>query len=135
MPWTELIMLSLMFFPQPAEKILRQAKDSKSKQALAAKPKSKEYQKIEEKVRKIVADYYRVDANQIEVSAPISKQEPNAGEVTIVMVLVRVQETFKLDFQKEFGEKYVRELAEKLTVEGIARIVYDKLDTKKELKK
>jgi hypothetical protein len=87
MSWIKLLLLLLISLFASANMALSQNKDIK---AASDKPKSKDYQKIEEKIHQIVADDYRLDRKEIEVNAPISKPQPNAGQVTIM----RVEEIF-----------------------------------------
>jgi hypothetical protein len=94
MSWTNLLLLLLISLSASANMALSQNKDTEAKQAASDKPKSKDYQKFEEKIHQIVADDYRLDRKEIEVNAPISKPQPNAGQVTVMRVLMRVEEIF-----------------------------------------
>ena len=135
MLWTRTLLLLVIFLPQTANKASAQTTGGETKQVKPLKPKSKEYRKIEDKIRHLVAEYYHVAVNEIEVNAPISKRRPNAGSVTVVMVLIKVEETFELDLTKVYGASSVSDLADDLTIEDLATTVYNEITARDKEKK
>ena len=74
----------------------------KTKEATQSQTESNEYKAIEDKIRKIVADYLQVEVDKIKVDTPITGDRVSTREVEIIEIMMKVEKVFSIDFSKEF---------------------------------
>jgi len=125
-----IFLLLLIIFPRTIA-TSKQIEKDKTKEATQSQTESNEYKAIEDKIRKIVADYLQVEVDKIKVDTPITGDRVSTREVEIVEIMMKVEKEFSIDFSKEYGDKAVSDLAEKLTVKQLSKTVYDNSKKKK----
>lgn len=82
-----------------------------------------------EKVRQQVAKALRKDAIQLDVREPLGFQ--GANEQDIVVILIEVEDTFKVEIPDSSINKPPRELAKTLTIQKLADIVARQMEKHK----
>lgn len=75
-----------------------------------------EYQQIVERIREIVGNQLDLNAGQVDVDVPLSKQKKAADELDVVEIVMTVEEAFNIEIKDE-------EASKDLSVKKLADIV------------
>ena len=92
----------------------------------AAVESAPEYQRIVERISEIVGHQLDLNAREVDVDVPLSKQKKAADDLDIVEIVMTVEEAFKIEIKdEEVGESF-----RDLTVKRLADIVSKKKSLK-----
>src|SRR5688572_10413468 len=78
-----------------------QTSQPKAEGAKSTRAGSSEYEAILRGTRNIVAKQLRVDADDIDVDVPLSKQRVAADDLDVVEIIMAVEETFGVEIKDE----------------------------------
>lgn len=132
MKFVPLIALGLLLFLQACE---GQPKETIDNSPQVAKPIVQSSATIDDgeivnRIRHIVAKQLNLDAKEIDIDAPLSKQKIAADELDVVEIIMTVEESFNIEIKdEEIGGSDIKELT-KLSVRQLAELVTRKKEVK-----
>ena len=81
-------------------------------------------------VRKIVAEVLRLQPEEVNVDAPLSKQKNPADDLDVVEIVMKVEEAYKVEIKDEEVGGALDHVATNVTVRRLADIVVKQLETR-----
>jgi len=104
----------------------QQSSEGKLKEVPAAQSVSSDYQRIVEGISSIVGKQLDLNASEIEVDVPLTKQKKPADELDVVEIVMSVEEAFKIEIKDEEVGEHLDDVSRTLSIRKLADIVAKK---------
>ena len=104
--------------------------EGKPKDVDSGKSTATEYQQIVETIRSIVGKQLDLNAREVDVDAPLSRQKKAADELDVVEIVMHVEETFHIEISDEEVGGSMEEVSRELSVKKLADLVSKKKSLK-----
>ena len=108
----------------------RQPAESRSREVAHAQSAPPDYQRTLEEIGGIVGKQLDLDAREVDVDAPLSKQKKAADELDVVEIIMHVEEAFGIEIRDEEVGESSGEFGRDLSVKKLADIVSKKRSPK-----
>ena len=85
-----------------------------------------DYQQTVETITRIVGKHLELEARELDVDAPLSKQRKPADDLDVVEIMMRVEEAFNVEIKDEDIGESVEGISRTLSIKKLADIVSKK---------